>query len=61
MVEYYCPFCGTEAYRGHRDYKCDNDECENHENPVFTLDGKPLGRNTRQTTDSPTSTSEVTA
>jgi len=42
MVDYYCPFCGMEAYRGHRDYKCDNEDCENFEQPVFTLEGKPL-------------------
>lgn len=41
-MAYFCPFCGQEAYRGHRDYKCDNEECENHEQPVFTLRGKPI-------------------
>jgi hypothetical protein len=41
-MAYYCPFCGVEAYRGHRDYKCDNEDCENHEQPVFTLRGKPI-------------------
>lgn len=41
-MAYYCPFCGGQAYRGHRDYKCGNEECENHQQPVFTLEGKPL-------------------
>lgn len=41
-MSYYCPCCGQEAYRGHRDYKCDNEECINHENPVFGLQNKPI-------------------
>lgn len=34
-MAYYCPFCGDEAYRGHREYKCGNDECDMFEKPIF--------------------------
>jgi hypothetical protein len=34
-MAYYCPFCGEEAYRGHREYKCDNEECEKFGEPIF--------------------------
>lgn len=34
-MAYYCPFCGEAAYRGHREYKCGNENCEEHGNPIF--------------------------
>jgi hypothetical protein len=34
-MAYYCPFCGEEAYKGHREYKCGNEDCEEHSNPIF--------------------------
>lgn len=35
IMGYYCPFCGEEAYWGHRDYKCSNRDCHNHKQKVF--------------------------
>lgn len=35
LMGYYCPFCGEEAYWGHRDYKCPNNDCHNHQEKIF--------------------------
>lgn len=35
LMGYYCPFCGEEAYWGHRDYKCCNNDCHNHGEKIF--------------------------
>jgi len=31
----YCWKCGTEAYKGYRDYKCENPDCELYKQPIF--------------------------
>lgn len=53
-MAYYCPFCGEKAYRGHRDYKCGNEDCENHQEAIFGLN-KQLDRN-RYTSDNSATT-----
>jgi len=54
VMAYYCWNCGTEAYRGHRDYKCDNSNCELHKQPIFPAE-KQMG------TEALADTSEVPA
>lgn len=34
---YFCVFCGDEGYRGHRDVKCGNPECDRFEESVFEV------------------------
>ena len=39
----YCWNCGTEAYKGYRDYKCENPDCELYKQPIFPAEKQMEG------------------